>query len=180
MTKTEIEAIAHYAACQAVCAAHREAAYLAADPNRKCPEACEVADTCPLMQGMIEVEYDDTLPLTQLEDSVAKILISQGYGAGWSTWNSGDDSQEFRKFILTHPGLIAAIENGETLDEQHPAFVRFLEELTAKFGEVRFYAGGLDGLCVEEVYGAFRVGEYAGDEYVINSDGVVVLEDNDD
>jgi hypothetical protein len=86
MTKTEIETIAHHAACQAVCAAHREAAYLAADPNRKCPEACEVADTCPLMQGIIEVEYDDTLPLTQVQKGAIKRI--QDIKAGQVDWDT--------------------------------------------------------------------------------------------
>lgn len=34
------------------------------------------------------------------------VLISPGYGAGWSTWNSGED------ILLYHPKLVEMVESG--------------------------------------------------------------------
>lgn len=46
------------------------------------------------------------------EKDRTKILVSYGYGAGWSSWASG--SREQIEFMLTYPGFIAALESKDT------------------------------------------------------------------
>lgn len=93
-----------------------------------------------------------------------KIIVSPDYGSDWSAYKSGDH----KKFLLTHPGLIAAIESyedshGMPLTEDHPAVIEFLED-AKKAGHEAPYLGGLDSLEVWEVKGPFVVTEYDGAE----------------
>lgn len=37
-----------------------------------------------------------------------KILYSPGFGAGWVSWHHGSDDE--RRFMLSHPALVAACE----------------------------------------------------------------------
>jgi hypothetical protein len=120
-----------------------------------------------------------------------KVLYSPGFGAGWSSWNSGEKA----KFMLEYQPLIDAIERGEgdavrasvrasdehankcyrygkddrcelveeVLTQMHPAVQQFVREAFAKFGDVP-YIGGLDGLDVGTGEGLVRVEEYDGSE----------------
>lgn len=78
------------------------------------------------------------------------VLISKGYGAGWSTWN-GDD-----------PGLAL---DGDIAQ----AILNKDKELALKIAHERygdFYDGGIDGLCVEWIPSdmLFEIDEYDGKE----------------
>lgn len=122
-----------------------------------------------------------------------KILISPGYGAGWSTWNS-NPNPEVRKFILTYPPLIEYVEQGGTFSEAetrikyepdnetriltalHPVLRQFLEDLQEKFPEADyFYLGGARDLEVFEVDGPFRIEEYDGFESVTVASDLISL-----
>lgn len=92
-----------------------------------------------------------------------KILISTDFGAGWSSWCYGSDEE--RRFILTHPGLIAAVEAGETLHDNHPSFNDFAVECQER-GYGIPYSGGIGSLEVVKVKGVFRINEYDGAESV--------------
>ncbi len=46
-----------------------------------------------------------------------KILYSPGYGAGWVSWHHG--SEEEKKFMLSYPAFIEAVETPETPSETH-------------------------------------------------------------
>lgn len=91
-----------------------------------------------------------------------KVLISRGFGAGWSTWSSG----ECAKLMRTYQPLIIAIEKDEKITESHPAVISMLKECKEKFDEEP-YLGGLDGLCVEEVAPPFQIHEYDGAESIV-------------
>ena len=88
-----------------------------------------------------------------IRDGKVAVLISPGYGAGWSTWANAGNEQR----MLYSPEMVAAVERGDGLKE--------LEALAASLfpGD---YFGGLRGLCVEwvPVGQAFRIREYDGSE----------------
>ena len=86
-----------------------------------------------------------------------KVLISRGYGAGWSTLNNSD--------IAVDKRLIELFENGCTEEE--------MQEACAKYGYVNVYGdppymGGFDGLVIEEVPKGsyFKIREYDGSEFI--------------
>jgi len=103
-----------------------------------------------------------------------KILISRGYGAGWTSWNSG--STEFKQWLLTHPEIIEFIEGGneftrddirgKTLDDlpSHPLLRKLQDEAKEKFDVDYVCVLGATGLCVEYVDGPVRIEEYDGAE----------------
>ena len=81
-----------------------------------------------------------------------KVLISPGYGAGWSTWNNSA--------LAVDPRIIDAFERGVSREEMHD----LCEELG--YGDV--YMGGFEDLVVEEVPAGtvFRINEYDGYESI--------------
>jgi hypothetical protein len=123
-----------------------------------------------------------------------KILVSPGYGAGWSSWASGDSA----KTMLTYQPIIDFLENGgDSSDlhalvdfgrppasdsivvgeshyrEIHPLLVQFLLDLHAHLGGVKvpyFFLGGACQLEVRTVYGQVRVEDYDGNESVTERD----------
>jgi hypothetical protein len=86
-----------------------------------------------------------------------KILVSRGYGAGWSTWNSSPVAE----YMLTHEQTIKAIEDGKGLKEAIHALEKECKE---KFDEEYVCTLGSKGLSVEEVNGRVRMTEYDGAE----------------
>lgn len=101
-----------------------------------------------------------------------KILISPKYGAGWSTWFTGNRKQ--KKAVLTWEPLIAAVERGERVNDEHEAFKSLVEHLKSTGHDGYVYPGGLRDIKVEDVMGRFRIHEYDG------SESVRVLESDDD
>lgn len=99
---------------------------------------------------------------------MTKILYSPGFGAGYSTWNSG--SREFEKFILTYQPFIEFLEADEKNvipeDEEHPLVKQFLKDCLDKFNQDYVCILGLDQLQVTEVSGPFTVEEYDGSESI--------------
>ena len=91
-----------------------------------------------------------------IRDGKVAVLVSPGYGAGWSTWAySGDE--DCNDFMLFDPTLVDMIENCASTEEIE-AYV------TAKYPDG--YYGGADGLTIEwlPVGTQFRVHEYDGSE----------------
>ena len=80
-----------------------------------------------------------------------KVLISPGYGAGWSTWNSPEMAVDER--------LIEAFENGISKE----GMKRLCEELGYES-----YMGGFEDLKITEVPSGslFQIREYDGSEYI--------------
>lgn len=68
-----------------------------------------------------------------------KILYSPGHGAGWTTWES---DPEVKRLMLDWPPLIAAIEAGETITEDHSAVLALLAKVR-ELGKNEPYLGCL-------------------------------------
>lgn len=103
---------------------------------------------------------------------MTKILVSEGFGAGWATWN--DKSKE----VAEYEPIIKFIEDGgdpsdldtnsyrisgDDKETYHPLVAQMLVDLD--LGDY-FYTGGAGGLTVVEVDGAYRIDEYDGYESV--------------
>lgn len=103
-----------------------------------------------------------------------KIIISPGFGAGFSTWNK--ESKESQIFLLTYPPFIDALEAGkeitpemvETLQEEYKEKFRLGEEMDP------YISTG--NLKVVEVEGLFFVAEYDGYESLITLDDMFQLD----
>jgi hypothetical protein len=72
-------------------------------------------------------------------DKVA-VLVSAGYGAGWSTWAT----DEYREAYLFHPKLVQMVEEGRQ-DEITSEWMEKELEITSVYDRHRF-TGGRDGL----------------------------------
>ena len=90
------------------------------------------------------------------------VLLSQNYGAGWSTWA---DTGEVADFVLTYEPIIEHIKQKSQekdpnryyrrptewhgLNEKHPLVVQMIEEIKTRFN-VDFYASGAADLDLYE------------------------------
>lgn len=90
------------------------------------------------------------------------VLISHGYGAGWSTW--GDVEQ-----ALFSPEIIELVENNK--------FDEITDELCRKLFGDYFYTGGRDGLKVHwlDKGTCFMVEEYDGAESLTTTDDLYFI-----
>ena len=81
-----------------------------------------------------------------------KVLISRGYGAGWSTWNEPE--------LATDKRVIKAFESGMTYEE--------MEEYLKELGYKDVYMGGYGQCEIKEVPKGtyFRIDEYDGSEAI--------------
>lgn len=81
-----------------------------------------------------------------------KVLISPGFGAGWSTWEG--------KGLATDVRIVDAFERGVSEEEMH--------KLCADLGYGNIYMGGFDDLEIVEVPAGkfFQIREYDGSEYI--------------
>lgn len=84
------------------------------------------------------------------------VLVSHGYGTGWSTWNSSLE-------CLFSPEVVAWVAEGKDIDGIACPKV---------FGDA-FYYGGADGLQIHWV-------EEGQQFYIIENDGYEIIQFNDD
>lgn len=91
-----------------------------------------------------------------IRDGKVAVLISRGYGAGWSTWNSEIPE------LLFHPSLVAIVEAGNQSEITQELCI----ELLNLPPDTYIYCGGAEDLQVEwvEEGSQFRVDEYDGFE----------------
>lgn len=100
-----------------------------------------------------------------------EVLISPGFGAGWSTWvcSYGDNQGEAKRFALFYQPLIDAIKDAQSKSIDDGSFAKalaqFKREFEEKFGDEP-YCGGARDLRVVEVDGPFIVREYDGSETI--------------
>lgn len=89
-----------------------------------------------------------------IRDGQVAVLVSPGFGAGWSTWARGDD--DLAEHVLFDPETVAWVEAGKPADRP---------DFEAKFGD-DFYDGGADDLVIRwiPVGTQFRIEEYDGAE----------------
>ena len=109
-----------------------------------------------------------------------KILYSAGYGAGWSSWNSG----EVAKYMLTYQPIIDFLESGGKFTDKdchnwsrtngegtnHPLLEQLSKDCKEKFGEDYICVLGADGLKVAEVLGQIKIDAYDGYETICHRD----------
>lgn len=92
-----------------------------------------------------------------------KVLVSGGFGAGWSTWSVKPQQ------VAEYAPIIEFLEAGgnpkDLRSDSHPLIIKMCEDL----GLEDFYTGGAKGLRVEEVDPPYIIEEYDGAEYVRNS-----------
>ena len=94
-----------------------------------------------------------------------EILISPGFGSGWSTWNS-----QYAKELLTFPPLIEAVKKGEHIKYEKVLMTLLHRHLGLECdedgqGEI-FTGSGYCTLKVVEVDQPFVINEYDGSESV--------------
>ena len=97
-----------------------------------------------------------------IRDGKVAVLVSPGYGAGWSTWataRGGEDGEDVTGFMLFDPLLVDMVEckeSAETIETY----------VTSMYPGV--YCGGADDLSIQwlPVGTAFRIHEYDGSESV--------------
>ena len=93
-----------------------------------------------------------------IRDGKVAVLISPGFGAGWSTWADS----EYRSDCLFDPWIVDVIVNGNFNPKERND--RIAAHCAVKYPGM--YLGGLGDLTVEWVDQgtAFRVDEYDGSE----------------
>ena len=98
-----------------------------------------------------------------------KILISPGWGAGWSTWNSSS-VPGMKNYLMTYQPIIDFIESGGDVNdfrnENHPILEELKKNIKEKFGSDYVCVLGAHQLIVKNVEPPFRVTEYDGYETV--------------
>lgn len=93
-----------------------------------------------------------------IRDGKVAVLVSPGFGAGWSTWSTARGG-EVTGFMLFDPILVDMVEckeSAETIETY----------VTSMYPDV--YCGGADDLTIQwlPVGTAFRIHEYDGSESV--------------
>lgn len=93
-----------------------------------------------------------------IRDGKVAVLVSPGFGAGWSTWSYVGE-EDYRNFMLFDPTLVTMVERGDSV-EAIESYV------TAIYPHI--YCGGADDLTIQwlPVGTAFRIHEYDGSESV--------------
>ena len=89
-----------------------------------------------------------------IRDDKVAVLVSPGFGAGWSTWDHGNYGDE----LIFDPVLAAYIDEGKMDEAKTYVTMRFPEA----------YDGGVEDLVVRwvPVGTAFRIHEYDGSESI--------------
>lgn len=107
-----------------------------------------------------------------LDGSAAAVLVSHGFGAGWSTWNDSNLAWDKRvvEYVMEHmelPNWCARVGSDSV---EHDEMVEFLESI----GYESVYLGGLGKIAVEWVpVGAhFIINEYDGNEFITYRDDI--------
>ena len=93
-----------------------------------------------------------------IRDEKVAVLVSPGFGAGWSTWSYVGE-EDYRNFMLFDPTLVDMVERGASA-ETIETYVTSMHPGT--------YCGGADDLTIQwlPVGTAFRIHEYDGAESV--------------
>jgi len=88
-----------------------------------------------------------------IRDGKVAVLVSRGFGAGWSSWTDEVET------VLFHPKLVQMVE-----EKRHNEITE--EWMEKELGIPDFYTGGIDGLEIEwvPVGTKFVIDEYDGAE----------------
>lgn len=104
-------------------------------------------------------------PEKVIRDGKVAVLVSPGFGAGWSTWNDG----ECRDLLLFDRRFVEAAEAGVS----ESAIAATAEEVTGR----RIYCGGWSDIVIEwlPVGTRFLVEEYDGTESLRFVEDLVII-----
>lgn len=92
-----------------------------------------------------------------------KVVVSKGWGAGWSTWSN--KPQEVAEYLPVIEYLEAGGDRDALADSEHPVIAQMIRDL----GLRAFYAGGAYDLEVQEVAAPYRIYEDGGREEVVEA-----------
>jgi hypothetical protein len=97
-----------------------------------------------------------------IRDGHVAVIISSGWGAGWSTWHYGSN----REILIFHPKLVELVESGQHNQDTVSAV---LNELLDKEEAEGIYLGGVEDLTIQWIPEGtkFKIEEYDGSEYII-------------
>lgn len=89
-----------------------------------------------------------------IRDGKVAVLVSPGFGAGWSTWAD----RELRERLLFDPAVVAWVELGKVGDVP-----------VDQYDDTYLYTGGADDLTIKWVPEGtqFRISEYDGSEHIV-------------
>lgn len=92
-------------------------------------------------------------------DGKVAVLVSHGFGAGWSTWN------EYEDILMFHPKLVGMVEQGKEKQISE-------EWCENNLGLKDIYCGGASDLTIYwlDEGTPFRIDEYDGSESLITSE----------
>lgn len=112
--------------------------------------------------NIVGIEKNFKMEKVERDGKIA-VLISPGYGSGWSTWNSHEE-------LLFHPKIVEMVENDrrDEIDEQ------WIEE---ELGLKDVYCGGVSTLIVEWLKKGtqFIVEDYDGSESITTIDSLYLI-----
>jgi len=105
-----------------------------------------------------------------IRDGHVAVIISSGWGAGWSTWHYGPH----RETLIFHPKLV------EWVESEQPTVVAIstiLKEILGEKEAEEIYLGGVDQLSVIWVPQGikFKIEEYDGTEYIITENDLDLI-----
>jgi hypothetical protein len=93
--------------------------------------------------------------LKVIRDGMVAVLYSPGWGAGWYTWNMGNEQ------LIFHPLIVEMVENGK----EKQITQEWIEE---KIGLSNVFTGGVSSLEIKwlPVGTRFIIEEYDGNESI--------------
>lgn len=98
------------------------------------------------------------------------LLVSYGYGAGWSTWNSPELAYDKRivEWLFENAELEKQDDDSYLKYEVVDVDIKELKEFLESIGYKDVYCGGVDGLCIQFVPQGrlVRIDEYDGAESI--------------
>jgi hypothetical protein len=118
-----------------------------------------------------QTRYVVSIPKGQIMEKIVKdgrvaVLVSKGFGAGWSTWMN----EEQADVLLFHPTLVQMVLEGKEDQITEDLCIELLgyKKGTKEHKECSIYVGGKEGLYVEWIPKGcqFLIKEYDGCESI--------------
>ena len=105
-----------------------------------------------------------------IKDNHIAVLVSPGYGAGWSTWGDRNLAVDKRvvEFYLQHKDDKVYIDKLHHTLPSESNVLREASELFKSWGYEHVYFGGFGDIEIEwvPIGTAFRIQEYDGNEWI--------------
>ena len=113
---------------------------------------------CPVGKSIDGVVFKTKRMDKVIRNGKVAVLVSGGFGAGWSTWEGGDER------LIFSPKLVEMVERGD-------AKLITTEWVEQELGIENVYCGGSDSLCIEwlDEGTPFYIDEYDGAESIVTS-----------